>query len=139
MRIAGAILIVFAASTTGYAQLLEQPPLIPPRREVPPRQWFPTEPLDSQLFPRVPPQPQVPADQFLRPPFSGAPVAGRVAQATEQNFPTSRSGPVCLQSVPVDPSSDRGFVIPLPDVRRSLPMQRIEMPPCVTLAPQPTR
>lgn len=139
MRIAGAILIVVAASTTGYAQQLEQPPLLPPRREVPPRQLFPTPPNDSQLFPRIPPQPDVPADQFLpRFPLRGPGTFPQQNQSTQQSVPTPRSGPVCLKSVPVNPAIDPAFVIPLPDNDRNFPMRRIEMPPCVTLAPEQT-
>ena len=121
MRITAAILFVVAASTAGAAQQLEQPPLMPPRREMPPRQFFPTPRLDSPLSPRPPLQPEV------------------QGQATHQSGLAPRSGSVCLKSVPVDPSIDRRFVIPLPDVRRSLPMHVVEMPPCVTLAPQQTR
>ncbi len=139
MRIAGAILIVFAASTVGYAQQLEQPPLIPPRREVPPGNLFPTPSIDSPFFPRIPPRPEVSADQFLpRTPLDVPGTFPQRRQATQQAVPAPRSGPVCLRAVPVDPAIDPAFVIALPDNDRNLPMRRIEMPPCVTLAPQQT-
>ena len=137
MRIAGAILIVFAASTPGYAQQLEQPPLIAPRRDMPPRPpLFPTPQLESQVWPRIPPRPALPADQFLPPIRQGAPLAS-LSQMEMPSVPAPRSGPVCLMEVPVDPSIDRAFVIPVPNVGRTMP--RFVVPPCVALAPPPSR
>jgi hypothetical protein len=76
--------------------------------------------------------PFMPVPQTHQPvPEPVAPQAGAAPLVTPP-----RSGSVCLKNVPVDPSFDRGFVLPTPDTR-SLPMRIIEMPPCVTLAPQP--
>ena len=139
MRIMGAILIVVAASTPGYGQQLEQPPLIAPRRDMPPRPpLFPTPQLESQVWPRIPPRPELPPDRFLPPIQQSGPLASR-SQTEMQTVPAPRSGPVCLMEVPVDPSIDRAFVIPVPDVGRTLTMRRFVVPPCVPLARQPSR
>ena len=126
MRIATVVLIVLVGSALGHAQQLERPPFFPPRQEAPPRQLFPVAPLDPRVAPSVP-QP-TPLVQLAPAPRVTPP----------QPAPSPRSGPVCLKTIPVDPSVDRGFVIPVPDTR-SLTGRVIEMPPCVTLAPQPRR
>ena len=126
MRIATALLIVLAG-VTGHAQQLEQPPFYPPPRDVPNRPLFPTPPPDPRFMPFLP----IPRAQPPVIPEPIAPQSGVLQPVTPQ-----RSGPACLIAVPVNPSIDRAFVLPIPDTR-SLPMRRIEMPPCVTLVPQP--
>lgn len=123
MRAATAILIVVAGLTVGYAQQLEVPPFYPPTRQTPLRSLFPTAPPDSPL-------PSLPLSRAQQP--------GTPQLRTPQPVTPQRSGSVCLKTVPVDPSSDRAFVRPVPDTR-SLPMRIIEMPPCVTLAPPQAR
>ena len=121
MRVATAVLIVLAGVTVGHAQQLERPPFYPPK-EKSLRPLFPTAPPDSSVLLPIP-----------------RALGQRTPQpATPQPVPPPRSGPVCLKAVPVDPSFDGGFVLPVPDTR-SLPMRIVEMPPCVTLAPQQTR
>lgn len=130
MRIATAILIVLAAVTIGRAQQLERPPFYPSSRDVPNRPLFPTAPPDPRFAPFWSiPQAQQPVmpDPFARQSAVPPPVTPQ------------RSGPACLMSLPVDPSIDRAFVQPVPDTTRSLPMRRIEMPPCVMPSPQPPR
>jgi hypothetical protein len=126
VRIATVVLIVLAGSVLGYAQQLERPPFFPPRQEASPRQLFPVAPLDPRVAPSVP-QP-TPLVQLAPAPRVTPP----------QPVPSQRSGPVCLKTIPVDPSVDRGFVITAPDTR-GLSGRVVEMPPCVTLAPQRTR
>jgi hypothetical protein len=126
VRIATVVLIVLAGSVPGHAQQLERPPFFPPRQEAPPRQLFPVAPLD----PRVAPSAQQPTPLVQLAP---APPATR-----PQPGPSQRSGPVCLKTIPVDPSVDRGIVLPVPETR-GLTGRVIEMPPCVTLAPQRPR
>jgi len=123
MRVATAILFVMAGLTVGHAQQLDVPPFYPPTRQTPLRSLFPTAPPDSPL-------PSLPHPRAQQP--------GTPQSRTPQPVTPQRSGSVCLKTVPVDPSFDRAFVIPVPDPR-SLPMRIIEMPPCVTLAPQQTR
>jgi len=123
VRIATVVLIVLAGSVVGYAQQLESPPFFPPRQEAPPRQLFPVAPLDPRVAPSAPQPTQL------------VPLAPALRATPPQPAPSQRSGPVCLKTIPVDPSVDRGFVIPVPDTR-SLSGRVIEMPPCVTLAPQ---
>ena len=123
MRIATAVLIVLAGVTVIHAQQLERAPFYPLPRQKALSPLFPTAPLDSS-------SPTLPVPRVARP--------SRPQPATPQPVTPSRSGPVCLKAVPVDPSLDRGFVLPVPDTR-DLPMRTIEMPPCVTPAPQPAR
>jgi hypothetical protein len=123
MRVTTAVLIVLAGLTVGHAQQLELPPFYPPPAEKVLRPLFPTSPTDSPL-------PSLPLPRAQRP--------DATQLATPQPVTPPRSGSVCLKTVPVDPSLDRAFVRPIPDTR-SLPMRIIEMPPCVTLAPQQTR
>ena len=123
MRVATAVLMVLAGVTLGHAQQLERPTFYPPPKEKSLRPLFPTAPLDSSL-----PSPPLPRASERRAP----------QPAPRQPVTPPRSGSVCLNTVPVDPSFDRAFVLPIPDTR-SLPMRIIEMPPCVTLAPQQTR
>ena len=134
MRIAGVVLIVLVGSVGGHAQQLGRPPLTPAPREAQP--LFPTVPLDQAV-----PKRAAPAESALNtfpgfeprltwnrstPPSAGSP----------QNAPSQRSGPVCLRSVPVDPSIDPGFVKPVPT--DGFAMRTLEMPNCVTLgSPQP--
>jgi len=126
VRIATAAVIVLASVIIANAQQLERPPFYPPPKEVPNRSLFPTSPPDPRFMPFLPvPQTQQPVPEPVAPQAGAAPLVT-----------PPRSGSVCLKTVPVDPSFDRGFVLPTPDTR-SLPMRIIEMPPCVTLAPQP--
>lgn len=123
MRVATAVLIALAGVTVGHAQQLEQPSFYPPPKAKALRPLSPTSPSDSSL-------PFWPVPRAQQP--------GTAQPATPQPVPSPRSGSVCLKTVPVDPSLDRAFVLPVPDAR-NLPMRIIEMPPCVTLAPQQTR
>jgi hypothetical protein len=123
MRVATAVLMVLAGVTLGHAQQLEQPTFYPPPKEKSLRPLFPTSPLDSPL-------PSLP--------FPRASESRASQLAPPKPVTPPRSGSVCLKSVPVDPSFDRAFVLPVPDTR-NLPMRIIEMPPCVTLGPQQTR
>jgi hypothetical protein len=125
MRVTTAVLIVLAGLTV-HAQQLERPPFYPPK-EKSLRPLFPAAPADSPL-----PALAIPRTE----PFA-TPQPGTLQRVTPPVTPP-RSGSVCLKTVPVDPSFDRAFVLPIPDTR-SLPMRIIEMPPCVTLAPQQTR
>ena len=122
MRVTTAVLIVLAGLTVGHAQQLERPSFYSPK-EKSLRPLFPTRPPDLPV-PSLP----LPRAQEL----------GTPQPATPQRVTPQRSGSVCLKTVPVDPSFDRAFVLPVPDTR-SLPMRIIEMPPCVTLAPPQTR
>jgi hypothetical protein len=119
MRVTTAVLIVLAGLTVGHAQQLEQPSFYPPPKAKSLRPLS-TSPSDSSL-------PFWPLPRAQQP--------GTPQPETPQTVASPRSGSVCLKTVPVDPSLDRAFVLPVPDTR-SLPMRIIEMPPCVTLAPQ---
>jgi hypothetical protein len=128
MRVTTAVLIVLAGVTVGHAQQLERPPFYPPPKEKSLRPLFPT------------PSPDLPLPSLAAPraePFAN-PQPGTPQRVTPQPLTPQRSGSVCLKTVPVDPSFDRAFVLPIPDTR-GLPLRIIEMPPCVTLAPQQTR
>ena len=128
MRVAAVVLIVLAGVAVGHAQQLEQPSFYPPPKEKVRRPLFPTSPPDSP----------VPSLAVPRAEYPGTPWSVMLQPVAPQSVRPPRSGTVCLKAVPVDPSFDRAFVLPLPDTR-SLPMRIIEMPPCVTLAPQQTR
>ena len=123
MRVATALLIVLTGVTIGHAQQLELRPFYPQKEKTPDR-LFPTSPLDSSA-PSLP----LPRTQGPGTPQSAAP----------RRVTPERSGSVCLKEIPVDRSIDRGLAVPVvPDTRR-LPMRTVEMPPCVTLAPQRAR
>ena len=120
MRAATAVLIVLTGVIVG-AQQLERPPFYPPKE----KSLRPLFPAASPVSPVL----SLPLQQVQQP---GKPQPGA------QPVTPPRSGSVCLKAVPVDPSIDRGFVAPVPDTR-GLAMRMIEMPPCVTPAPQPAR
>lgn len=123
MRVATAVLIILASATVVYAQQIERSPFYPAAREKTLRPLFPTGSPDLPL-------PSWSVQQGERPESRQFVTAPRVTPP--------RSGSVCLQAVPVDPSIDREFVWPVPNTR-GLPMRMIPMPPCVTLAPQSPR